>query len=83
MHEKYIDRESDIIRNIANGNGFSLKFINKLIYRTQFGIKRNNEFKYNEVKIDNFQYLPGLFENLRFKLKKCNRYLIAPPSLLK
>lgn len=54
----FIDLESDIITNIANDTGFSLKFINKLIYQTQFRMNSYINFEYNEVKLHKFHSFP-------------------------
>lgn len=40
---------------MENNNGFSLKFIKKLSYQTEYGSKCINKFKYNEVKLHTFQ----------------------------
>lgn len=77
--EKCINQKLDIIRSIANNNGFPLKFINKLIYQAQYG-NFKSKFKYSEVKLHKFKYFSGLFECLRFKLKKYNVHLIPPPT---
>lgn len=47
--------------NIANDNGFPLKFINKLTFQTQYGIDNNGKFKYNKIMLFKFQYFPGFF----------------------